>query len=785
VSCIDNLIKEYDFLDEETARRVVETANALLERQQGNIANYGEARARAKDGINSYMEKQFATKVLDTDKAIKNWEHINQPEFKQDVGEAIRSLLERTNLNVKGRDFNVSSTYTSTKDRMSGWFYNQVRAKKLEPVFKDPAKQKEIYSQIADAGKSDFKPSTDPNVIEAVKIVNQLNNKLIEYRQGAGSTITANSQYVFTHTHDLNAIRGNTDKWVQDLFPRLDKEKTFGDATISEAKAREILLESFRDMDSTTSAMDVSVAGGKRQLIFKSGDDFMEYNATYGYRDLTDGLLYSIDRTARVGALEGRLGSKPREALQQLKDLAGKAYGPDSVKGFNNTVFERSLNRVMGSGAKRAEGWVGDLFQWVQALKSLNVVTKLGSSILANAWDVPVSIIAIKGNTGKNIFQSTNLYARSVFESSFGNFNPQTKQYMAIGFGDMLETSALDMLGTGGERITGIPGALAKAATLSQKLNGNEPVTRMSSRSNGIGYGVALFDSITTDSPNSAQKGFLDRFGGVSSKEKSALLKAHSIRVAEAGVNKPYIGPGSLIGLTAKDLDMSLREFTTLQQKMDSAFGEAMNPSIKASGRENTMMRRDLPQDDPYRILSEAFFQFKASIVRGANTMAAGIRASNPSGELYDSGAIMSIAQLAVMGMAVAEGQRAVRGWIRGKDYEPITAENFHKRALQGVASAGLIYGPIGDALLGNHWHYYKGGWGDALGPVANQTQDYVSFANALLSDPLFREMGRDGSSKVGSQGVRLLKSHIPNHILLDAFRAHMMEDVLERLRDE
>lgn len=788
MSCVDELLKKFDFIDRDTATRIVEQADNVRSKIAADRYTYTQARSKAKEEIAKALDQAYATKVMNAEKLLDNWSVATDPNFKGDIAEGIASILVGTTRNVKGRDFNVGTTHTAYRDQMTGWLAAQVKQKNLRGVFKDPKKQAEIVSQIMDAKKTNFKPSTDPAVIEAANLINQINNSMIQYRQGAGSTIKANAEHAFSQTHDINLIRADLNKWVSDILPKLDLERTFGDATITTPKAQKILREMFEDMEGGTSAAEVSILGGRRQLIFKSGQEFMEYNSAYGYNDLLEGLGAAIDRTARVGAMEGRLGSNPRQALEDLVSMAKKVQGGEALKGhFGSARIEEAMNMLSGSGERQAQGFAGNMYGLVQALKSLEVVAKMGYSLFSNFWDVPNSIMQIKANDGSSLADATGKYMGNIFESLGPLKNPQDRQFVLEAFDNMLSTTAMDLLGNGGQPIRGIPGALAKAATVSQTLNLNAWATKGNSRASGMAYGASILNAIETPkgSRSRAQREMIDRFGGLNSKEEAAFLRAYEIRAKEAGARIKTLGPGSFIGLQHTDVGLSAREFTALQQKTLSSFAEMMNPSIKAGSKENLMMGRNLSRDNPYRIVSEMFYQFKGSVTKAGNSVAKNTRAMNPSGELYDAGAVKSLAQYAVMGFMIAEGQRYVRGAIRGREYEPLSLQNAPMRAIQGVASSGMIYGPLGDALLGNHWHYYRGGLGDILGPIANRGGDYASFANALIRDPLFKETTRTGESKIGAQGVRLIKSHIPNHFLLEGFRAHMMEDVMERLRNE
>jgi hypothetical protein len=145
-----------------------------------------------------------------------------------------------------------------------------------------------------------------------------------------GAWIRSYSGYITRTSHSADKIAGaGAEKWVADTLPRLDLARTFGTADVE--RAREALFAMHSAMrlgdhfdygapvEEPLFPHTAKAASAERELHFKSGKDWVGYNAIYGEHNATHTIVQAFNTAARRAALMKEFGTRPREAYEADK----------------------------------------------------------------------------------------------------------------------------------------------------------------------------------------------------------------------------------------------------------------------------------------------------------------------------------------------------------------------------------------------------------------------------------------------------------------------------------
>lgn len=142
-----------------------------------------------------------------------------------------------------------------------------------------------------------------------------------------GAWIRSYSGYITRSSHDADAIRAaGPEKWAGETIGRLDLRRTFGTSD------RQAGLDALRQMWTPLKNGDhfdygkpldeplfpniASRSSATRELHFKSGKDWREYNDAYGVGNATHTVVQALSIGARRTALMKEFGTRPAEAFE-------------------------------------------------------------------------------------------------------------------------------------------------------------------------------------------------------------------------------------------------------------------------------------------------------------------------------------------------------------------------------------------------------------------------------------------------------------------------------------
>ena len=223
----------------------------------------------------------------------------------------------------------------------------------------------------------------------------------------AGGHVGKMERWGLPQSHDSRAVRkAGFEAWRDEIAPRLDRERMIDEATGQPFTPQRFQValrqvwETIRSEGWNTREAG-TFAGGKlanrhadsRFLIFKSADDWMDYQERFGAGSAFDSMMGHIDYMARDTAMMEILGPNPKASVQWLKDNLTKSAAlieaPDSKATDRAYKAGRQIDRLYAEitgAANRPENRT--LALAFSALRSMQTAAKLGGATLSALTDV-------------------------------------------------------------------------------------------------------------------------------------------------------------------------------------------------------------------------------------------------------------------------------------------------------------------------------------------------------------------------------------------------------------
>ncbi|OOZ37066.1 hypothetical protein, partial [Solemya elarraichensis gill symbiont] len=209
----------------------------------------------------------------------------------------------------------------------------------------------------------------------------------------AGADIGKLDNYGLKVTHDMRRmLDGGKKKWMADIAPHLDMSKM----DVDDAELSKILDKAF-DRITTDGAIDqvpgATFGGGKvanrgsesRQLHFKDGDAWLEYQDAYGSKNMFSSLTDSFEGYASNIALMEKMGPNPETTFKHLRSKLDLDMKKNDV-GLKTGMVDGMWNIVSGKAGAITKG-EQKFAQGAAGVRNVLVATKLGSATLSAISD--------------------------------------------------------------------------------------------------------------------------------------------------------------------------------------------------------------------------------------------------------------------------------------------------------------------------------------------------------------------------------------------------------------
>lgn len=264
-------------------------------------------------------------------------------------------------------------------------------------------------AELEDLVRELFKPGSTGKLAarELADAWTQTAEMLRQRFNAAGGDIGKLEDWGLPQYHDPRLVRqAGYDAWRGAIADRLDRTRILDVETgrpLDDAEFEEALRETFERIRSDGwSRRDPGIQGQSilanrraesRFLIFKSADDWMDYQAQFGAATAFDAMMGHIDGMAKDIAMLEILGPNPNATVGWLKDVITKSAAedraPDSKTvdaAFGATKqIDRLVNEITGA-SQRPEN--RKLAMWFSAARSYQTATKLGGAFLSAITDL-------------------------------------------------------------------------------------------------------------------------------------------------------------------------------------------------------------------------------------------------------------------------------------------------------------------------------------------------------------------------------------------------------------
>jgi hypothetical protein len=609
----------------------------------------------------------------------------------------------------------------------------------------------------------------------------------------AGGDIGRLEDWGMPHHHSqLRVAKAGKDEWVAQVLPLLNRERyvTEAGARMSDADITAFLGEAWTTIATggankvepgqfRGAGMRANRGNDSRQIHFKDGDAYLDYQQQFGERAMYDVLTGHIQGVAKDIALVETFGPNPDATFRLLRDQAFKQSAlSDPVRAGKHQRDAINVENLYNMAAGKTDP-VGNvaMAQFFDGLRNLLVASRLGSAVLSALSDE---------GTLRLVAHSNNLPEMKLLANELAAFNPGNAMEKRLanraGLGLNALAAELNRFGNG----TLGSGWTSKMATATLRASGLIAMTEARKRAFGVTYMSAL-GQITKDAPSLAA---LDKHDhrillskGITETDFAVWKRAQ----AEdwGGGNDTMLTPESIYRIPDEALvdlghPQQLREQAAT--RLLGAILEETDVAIIEPGiRERALMQSHLQRGTLKGELTRSFFLFKSfPIAMITRHWARALSAPTLQGRAAYLAALT--ASTTMLGMAALQAQQVVSG----KDPRDMTdARTWIQATLRGGALS-----IFGDFLFADTTQYGQSLLATTAGPVAGLAEDVFKLTQGTAV-----KAAKGKETDVGAELVRFARSNIPganlwytkaaiDHLVFHQLQEYFSPGYLKRMRD-
>lgn len=612
--------------------------------------------------------------------------------------------------------------------------------------------EREVSRALSDLNSRVSNPDIDasPDAKKIAQIMFKYQRAALQRENAAGSNIVLKDGRIVRSVHAPSRItKVGFEGWKQDIKGRLDYEKMEIPAERVDdflQSAYEAIISGVRkegnrseEMFEFTGPQNLAKLRSKPSLfIFKSADDWFEYDQNFGRASLREAFLEDLRTSAHSTALMENFGTNPRAMLDRVVGKLKEKHRTDADKlaRLDRSVSAVTLDAAFAEVSGEADiGIDSPLAQWMSGIRAVQTMSKLGGAWVSSLTDIGF-------NAANRIYQG-----RSMLDA-WGD--AVMTPFRGLNSGEMRDLA--DRMGVGLEGVLGnfhsrfnpaddAPGKLAKLQQLFFKLNLLGPWSDANKRgatliiSNDLGRESGkAFDALAPDLQRILRIYGIDSAGWDIARKNSQ----------KGPDGRDYLVPGGIE-------DVKVREslFALLSSEADFAVPTA-------GARERAIMKRGYRPDTLAGQALRSVFQFKSfgvtslSRVLGRQVYGYGAKSFNEQimrGVGANAGLITSIVGTTVLGYFVLQ----LKELIKGRDIREPSPELFMAAMLQG---GGL--GIYGDYLFGEANRFGGGPLETLAGPTVSTASDLVELLQRA------RSVATGEDEDLSGDVIRLIKSNTP-----------------------
>jgi hypothetical protein len=332
------------------------------------------------------------------------------------IKDAIRADLEGINSPIEGTRDSLDVFKSAVEHSYFSRFFGELNREGLIPVLNSKTLDEEIGKELW--ALSEGKSGATPNE-QAAKIA-QIIHKTKEGQRlrmnKAGADVEALAGYVMPQRHDIaDMMKAGQDKWVEDMLPLVDEQRTFGgdyeDLTKALRSAYNAMVTGLRLNDPVDGNAKLFQFSGpsnlakrvssSRQIHFKNYESWKKWNDTYGSKDINEGIIDSIRNDANNIALMERYGTNPEAMIKAIADDVKAKYRNKAAKEGEQGIDAKITDLINSAMDKNLIAAHPTVARVGSNIRAFNNVTSLGGAVLSSVTDIPMKSLEYQFQ-GKN-----------------------------------------------------------------------------------------------------------------------------------------------------------------------------------------------------------------------------------------------------------------------------------------------------------------------------------------------------------------------------------------------
>ena len=328
------------------------------------------------------------------------------------ANDALQSYLVGNNASYDGAKQSVAAQMDGMIEGMQSKLAYELESKGLLPFVNnqefDEVIAREIWELSYGAeGKPGITKSKEAKQI--ADIIFRAQNEVTAKLNRAGADIGNLKGRITRQNHDRGLLhKAGKDKWIEEIAPLLDADRTFGDKNPAEflSEAYDTLitgqnlktgagtdkLYAFKGPSNIAKKMSQS-----RVLHFKDAASWLQYNRQYGRASLFENVIFELRRGMEDAVLMENMGTNPEAAFDaDIKYLQDKLRGTGREKELQDTNLRNRKNEFMQLTGEVDIPESARMARIAQSIRVLNNMTQLGGTVLSSISDIPLNAANMK-----------------------------------------------------------------------------------------------------------------------------------------------------------------------------------------------------------------------------------------------------------------------------------------------------------------------------------------------------------------------------------------------------
>lgn len=595
----------------------------------------------------------------------------------------------------------------------------------------------------------------------------------------AGGDIGRLEDWGMPHHHSqLRVSKAGRERWVDDTMPLLDRSRYVDELgrRMDDQAVRAFLGEAWTSIATggvnklepglpSGVGMRANRGNETRQIHFKNGDAYLDYQGKYGERTAYEVMVDHIQGLGTDIALVETMGPNPDQQFRLFRDRALKTEALADPTNSGKAVeraegLDNLYNILAGKTLPVANPRVAQFFD---GLRNIMVASKLGSAVITALTDEGTMRVAA---------HVANLPEMQLIRNELATFNPANamEKRLALRAGLAMNTLAHTLNRFGNETaMSGITGKLAQATLRASGMNAMTDARRRA-------YGVTMMGSIGAVTREARTLDALDAHDFRILKSKGITPEEWQVwRQAKledwGGGNDTMLTPDAIYRIPDAELGPNARQLKeqATTRLLASVLEETDVAVIEPGIRERAMMQAHTQRGSLKGELTRSLFLFKSfPLAMVTRHWARALAEPTVAGRMGYLAALT--ASTTVIGMVALQASQVVKG----KDPRDMTELDSWVQAILKGGALSLF----GDFLLNDSTEYGGSFLATAAGPVASTAEQAIELTLGNI-----HQAARGEDTHFGAEALKFAQSNVPGANLWYA-RAAIDHLVLHQLQE-